>query len=139
MTTYAAFTAAVSGASITGVTRQYTYAPDALSTADLPASWIRLPGGGTNLGTLASQCSNTGATRAVELVVCLEPVNQDTTSANHAAAITMMDNVETALDALGAHGAALGNVILEYTLAGQGVIVGGVPFWSVVAAVRMTE
>lgn len=139
MTTYAAFTSAVSGVTISGVTRKYTYAPDSLSTADLPASWIRLPGGGTNLGTLASQCSGTGATRFVDLVVCLEPTGQEQTSANMSATITMMDSVETALDGLGAYGAALSSVILEYSLAGQGVIVGGVPYWAVVATVRMTE
>ena len=133
MTTYAAFTTAVSGVSISGVTRQYTYAPDALNTADLPASFIRLPSGGTNLGTLASACSATGNVRNVDLVVCIEPTNQEQTSQNMSDTITMMDSVETALDTL------YDNLIMEYTITGQGVIVAGVSYWAVVASVRMSE
>jgi len=133
MTTYAAFTAAISGLTISNVTRAYTYAPDSLGTADLPASFIRLPQGRTNLPTLASQCDNTGAVRTCELVVCLEPLNQETSEQNMSDTIAMMDAVETALDTLTVM------PLIEYTLRGDGVAVGGSVYWAVVAQVQGTE
>jgi len=96
-TTYATFTSAIAALTVTGVTRKFTYPPASVETADLPCSYPALPrsiedgwtftGGG---GWPAMFC---------DLVILLEPVGQNTQSANYAALIAMVDNLLTALRA----------------------------------------
>ena len=133
MTTYTSFISTVSGVSITGVTRKFDHEPLSVHTSDLPASFVRLPGGGTNPETLTT-CSGDGKTRVVELVVILEPLGQERPSKNFSLTVTMMDNTETALDALGDF-----MPMVEYQLSAEGVPVGDAVHWGIVATITGIE
>lgn len=93
--TYTTFVNNVAGMTISGVTRAYTSPPQQLSTADLPASYPRLPIADNQSVTLTH--GRGLLTAAVEIVVVLEPYRQGTNVANFAACVTMIDAIETAL------------------------------------------
>ena len=93
--TYTGFVNNISGMSISGVTRQYTAPPQQLSTADLPASYPRLPIADNQSVTLTH--GRGLLTAAVEIVVVMEPYRQSTNVANFAACVTMIDSIETAI------------------------------------------
>lgn len=134
MTTYASLVSTVSGITITGVSRALAYIPEAGDTADLPLSFVRLPGGGTNPATLTT-CAGDGKARNIELVVLIEPVGQSTASANFAATVAMCDNVETALNTLGDF-----MPMVEYTIRAEGYSEGlETGFWAVIAAITGIE
>jgi hypothetical protein len=136
MTTYAAFTAAVAALSITGRKRAYSSPPMQITTADLPASYPRLPSGGLNTDSL-STCTNSGNRRVVDLVVVVEPLGQGTQPQNFAATIAIIDAVEAALRT-----ASDGGIItpwLEWAITTAPVIVGDTPYWAVTATVTGIE
>jgi ethanolamine ammonia-lyase large subunit len=93
--TYTGFVNNISGMTISGVTRRYTAPPATMNTADLPASYPRIPGGDNQSVTLTSVSGL--RLGVVELCIVLEPVRQATNSVNFAAALTMLDAIETAL------------------------------------------
>ena len=129
MTTLTAFDAALSGLSITGVTRAYTYQALTVQTPDLPASFTRLPGAG--IGYNQETCS--GNSLSLELVVALEPLGQGTQSTNHSAVLTMIDNVKTALDTL--YTASL----FTWSAAVAIENIGEVSHWVIVISCELTE
>ncbi len=96
MTTYTAFVTALSGLTVTGVTRKYAYPPEALSTADLPASWPQVPAGDFMPITFGTAPGLSSDLRC-DLIVAYEPVGQNTSSVNFAGTLTMMDNLSAAL------------------------------------------
>jgi len=96
MTTLTAFDTALSGLSITGVTRAYTYQALSVNTPDLPASFTRTPGAGIDYGL--ETCS--GNTLSLEHVIVMEPLGQEMQSVNHATALTMIDSLKTAMATL---------------------------------------
>jgi hypothetical protein len=93
--TYATFISNIAGMSISGVTRQYTAPPQQLSTADLPASYPRLPIADNQSVTLTHGRGLLQA--AVELVIVVEPYRQGTNVANFATCVALVDAVETSL------------------------------------------
>jgi hypothetical protein len=136
MTTYATFTAAVAALSIAGRKRAYTSPPMQITTADLPASYPRLPSGGLNPDSL-STCTSSGNRRVVDLVVVVEPMGQGTQPQNYAATLAIIDAVENALRT-----ASDGGTItpwLEWTLSIAPVVVGDTPYWAVTATVTGIE
>lgn len=133
MTTYAGFVAIVAGATITGVTTKLDYIPAAGYTGNLPLSFPRFPGGGINPETLTT-CTGDGKTMTMELVVVLEPLGQGNPEPNYEATIAMMDYVEAGLGALGDF-----MPIVEYQIRAEGITLGGVGHWGVVATVTGTE
>jgi hypothetical protein len=130
MTTYTAYIAALAGLTISGVERKYTSQPDNVDTADLPASFPRLPNGGTNEDTMTT-CQGDGKTRTAELIVVIEPTGQSTSAANFANTVTMCDSIETALDGLSIM------PIITYTIDASLAIVPG--YWAIVATVTGIE
>jgi hypothetical protein len=95
--TYTDFVGDIAGMTISGVTRQYTAPPQQLSTADLPASYPRLPIADNQSVTLTH---GRGLLQAVmELVVVVEPYRQGTNVVNFATCLTLVDAIETALAA----------------------------------------
>ena len=93
--TYTGFVNNIAGMSISGVTRQYTAPPQQLSTADLPASYPRLPIADNQSVTLTH--GRGLLTAAAEIVVVMEPYRQSTNVVNFAACVTMIDSIETAI------------------------------------------
>ena len=129
MATNAAWVSAFQALTVTGVTRHYDEPPAAVSTADLPAAYLRQPGG--DLPGLTISCKSSNKTRSIEYVLLVEPVGQGTQSQNFGALAALMDALETALDAL-----TVSNFI-EYDIeAGALVDVAGIQYWSIVANVR---
>ena len=133
MTTYAAFVSALHGITVTGVSRKFDHTPQAVQTADLPAQYLRLPGGGINSETLTT-CAGDGKTRTIELVIIGEPVGQGDVDTNFGAVVTLMDNLETALDALGDT-----MPMTTYAIRGEGMQVGDALHWGLVATITGTE
>lgn len=133
MTTIASFVSTVAGLTVTGVNRSYTYLPATLGAA-LPASFVDLPAAGRN-AEFASTCVGGGKTRTVQLVVCIEAINQDRAPQNYAATVTMMDNMETALDAL----RSTSPMIIDYEISAGARGVGDTTYWSAIATVTGTD
>jgi len=134
MTTFASFVSSMSGLEISGVQRSYTYAPESLGAADLPAQFVRLPEG--DLTYAPDNCQAIGKTRTIDLIVCLEPANLETASRNYDDTVAMMDYIETALDAWNA---AQGAVMFSYSISTSGtapVYVGSTPYWAVIASIN---
>ena len=116
---------------ISGVTRQYIYPPLQISTADLPASFVRPPR--TAHAQLAT-CDEVGDVFTVQLVIAIEPTGQNVQPSNYAALLTMLDNVNTALK-----GATFTNLLpASWTLAAQDsqpIILSNAAFWGVIATI----
>ena len=129
ITTYAAFTTALAGLTVTGVTRKFTEPPESSGTADLPASWPGLPRGDEHPITFTSEGG--WSTCVCDLVIAVEAVGQNTQSANYASTMTIIDALSTAL-----RGTTIGRTKLLWTIsANVQVIVAGTPYWAVVATV----
>lgn len=102
MTTYSAFVTALTGLTITGVTRRYTQPPASLNTADLPAQYPMLPSGDERPITMG-QGGMPGAgqeTQRIDLIIAYEPVAQNTNVNNFSGLLTLMDNARTAIKAM---------------------------------------
>jgi len=132
MTTYASFISTLAGVSVTGVTRSYDHEPIQVETADLPAKYVKLPGGGVNLET-ATTCVGDGKTRSADVVVALEPIGQSNREPNWESVVAMMDYLETALDTL------YTSSLFVYTIASGFVTLGEVSHWAVTATCELTE
>lgn len=95
--TYTDFVNNISGMSISGVTRQHTAPPATFNTADLPASYPRIPEGDNQVITLSG---GRGLRQAVvELVVVVEMVRQSSNAGNFSAALGLVDAMEAAFAA----------------------------------------
>lgn len=136
MTTYSAFVTAVSGLSVTGIKRQYDHVPNQVTTADLPASFVRLPSGGINYETL-STCSTSGNTRTCDLVVLVEAAGQGNPSPNYDATIAAIDNLESALRTAAEDATIM--PFLEFAITSGAVGVGGSNYWGITATVTGSE
>lgn len=136
MTTYATFVTAVTGLAIAGITRQYDYPPQQITTADLPASFPRLPGGTLNLDTLTT-CDTSGNARTMELIVLVQALGQDNNEPNYDDTITLIDAVDGALRT--AMDGATIMPILEWTLSSGQVPVGGSAYWGITAEITGIE
>lgn len=134
MTTFASFVTSISGLSITGVERTYTSTPESIGAADLPAQFVRLPDGEATYSP--ETCIETGKTRSIELVVCIEPVALEVADQNFDDTIAMMDYIETALDTWNA---AQNTMLFSYSISTSGnapVVVGDTAYWAVIASVN---
>ena len=129
ITTYSTFTTALAGLSVTGVERSYTHPPTALSTADLPAMWPGLPSGDEPM--LTYQTNGGWPEMTCDLIIAVEPVGQNTQSANYTDMLTSMDNLSTALRT-----ASIGRGPLTWNITGNvQVDVAGTTYWAVIATV----
>ena len=130
--TVAAFYTALNSLNVTGVTRRYAYEPNGISTADMPAQWVRLPGNGLGIDSAFASASNdTSKERSAELVIAVEAIGQETPGAATTALVAMADNLETALDGWDATRPGYVN----YTIAAGPVTVGQVAYWALIANV----
>lgn len=132
MATVASQYSALAATVITGVTRRFSYEPDSVATADLPAQYVRLPGMDAGRGSaFSSTCADSSKLRTYEVVVLVEAAGQDMTATAMAATVGMIDKMEAALDAvdLGYH--------RQYTIQATAVNKGGVPFWAVIGSIEI--
>ena len=129
ITSYTTFSAGLAALSVTGVTRQLTAPPASLETADLPTSWPGLPRGEEPAFTFQTPAG--WPTLICDLIIAIEPVGQNTQSANYTATVAIMDALSTAL-----RGLSLGRTMPTWIInANVQVIVGGANYWAVVATV----
>ena len=131
ITSYATFTTGLAALAVTGVTRKLDAPPASLGTADLPAMWPGLPRGEEPHMTF--QAGGGWPAMFCDLVIALEPVGQNTQSANYAATITMLDSLSTALR--GATTIGRGGLRWSITANVQ-VDVSGTPYWAVIATIE---
>lgn len=130
-TTYTSFIAALSGLTVTGVTRSYGEPPQQVNTADLPIMFTRLPAG--DEAPITGQSNGGWPTLRADLVVLVEPYHQNKSSLNYAKALTLMDAMSVALRASDlAEGPTRWSI--ETRLDG----VGDVPYWMIIANVQTT-
>lgn len=132
MTTLHDFYYTLSRMAVVGVGRGYEHPPDALTTADLPALWVELPDSDNGAESAwASACEATGKSRAARVVIAIEAAGQDTPRPSVLAVVTMMDRLETALD-------ALTYPLVNYVMAGGDLIqVSQTSYWGVTATVTI--
>ncbi len=130
MTTYAQFVSALAGLTVTGVKRKFTSTPTQLSTADLPATYPRIPN--ASEGGLTAEGQGGWPTLTCDLVIVVEPMGQSRPSANFAATVSLIDNLNTAL-----RGASLTKSKHSWTVRREGVNVDGgqTDYWALVATV----
>lgn len=125
---YTIFTNNLAGMTISGVTKRYTAPPSSLSTASLPASYPRFPGGNTPVITFTGVGGMVAAT--VELCVVMEPVRQGSNATNFTASIAMLDAIDTALRTNTTYG------IDRWTIQQEMVTEGDTSYWHIVARVE---
>lgn len=95
--TLAQFVAGLSALTVTGVKRTYTEPPALLNAADLPAMYPRVPEGGAEAGSFAY--SHRKRLLVCELVIAVQAVKLGSNAANMTLALSLMDNLHTALAA----------------------------------------
>ncbi len=125
------FVTALSGLTVSGVARAYTYPPLQISTADLPASFVRPPS--VDHAPL-STCDDISDEITCQLVVAIEPTGQSIQPTNYASMLTIADALNAALKT----GYTSLGALVTWTIAAQDrepVIIGGTPYWGVTATV----
>lgn len=131
-TTVTAFYAALNTLSVAGVRRRFTYEPNSINTADMPAQWVRLPGSGNGADSgFASACVDTSKERTAELVIAMEAAGQETVIANTTGILTLIDALETALDTW--DDALPGQ--MTYTIEAGQVTTAQTAYWALIATV----
>ena len=134
MTTLRTFVDNLEAVTITGVTRQYTQGPPAGApgTADLPASYVRLPK--SSEGPIVLSGQGGWPELSATLMILMEPVAQNLQGVNFDATVTMIDNVSTAFGAVAC--GTLGMAKPSWSCAQTIDSVAGIDFWAVIVDVR---
>lgn len=133
MTTVTAFYNAMSGLVVTGVKRRFSAPPRQVTTADLPAQWVNLPGAANNLdSTLAAACYDLAKSRTATLVIATEAAGQNNNPANTTALLTMMDALETALDAY-----RRTEGMVDYSITPAAIVLSDTNYWGVTCSVTL--
>ena len=132
-TTYRSFVDALEALSISGVNRQYTQGPPigAPGTADCPFQYVRYPGSEEESAIVFGEQGGYYELHA-ELVICIEPVGQNTAFENFDDTVDMMDAVQTTLQAMGCITDSKSAWSLRQTID----TVAGQEYWAVVAQIR---
>jgi hypothetical protein len=129
--TIRAFVETLAALQVTGVKRRYKYPPLQLSTADLPASFVRPPNSDYDPMSI---CDDTADNMTCRLVIATEPTGQSTQPANYDLMLTMADNLNAAIKANYTDIGAL----LTWTIAAQDaepILIGGSAYWGVTATI----
>jgi len=133
MTTITAFTTALAGLTITGVTRKYTEPPASVNTADFPISYpkrIEIVG-----EPLTFDYHGGWPTLRGDLIIIVNSTAQNTQEANYTLVQTLMDAADTTLRA--AVG-VIGKGPLTYSIRGGDTIVNlaGTDYWAIIISVE---
>lgn len=117
--------------SVTGVNRAFTYPPETLNTADLPASFVMPP---SSDYLPITTCSTEDDTITMRFVVAIQPFTQDAQSVNYTQLLTIADNLNAALKT---SRATIGARV-TWSISPQvelPIVVSGVNYWGVTATV----
>ena len=95
MSTYSGFLSGLAGLSVTGVTKRFSEPPAQLSSAQLPAQYVALPDGSTSVATFSGVSGLTECVAQIRIVI--EPLGQNTQSANWTKATTLIDAMQAAI------------------------------------------
>lgn len=130
--TNAAFLAAIQAMTVSGVSRHYDEPPASVDLSDGYAAFPLMPDSAR--GEQFSTCINNSRTRAITFVVLVEATGQATQAENYGKIAAVMDNLETALDAL-----TIANFI-EYDITTSGNYpLGGQEYWAVIATITARD
>lgn len=127
--TYAGFVADLADLVVTGVVRNYDHPPEQIETADLPALYVRLPAGENGTVTLTALGGLRTAT--CEMVIAVEPVQQNQNEPNFAATVALLDAVEDALTA-----SALTIGVDQWSMRMEVDYLGDTAYWLLIASVQ---
>lgn len=130
--TYTEYVTMLAGLTVAGVVKRYPTPPTQLNTAQLPASWPRLPGGETQIVTLTSGAGL--PTLACDLVIAVNAWGQGTQPVNYAAAVSIVDALNAALIDEADNG-----VIDGWALRLEVDQIGDAAYWVIVATVTGSE
>jgi hypothetical protein len=119
--------AALTGLTVTGVKRTYTYQPQQIGSADLPCLFPALPTGEGSLATFGSATDL--RVYRLNLVLVVEPVLQSTPQSKWTSVTTLLDAFATALE---------GGAVDSYTLRVEETLLGDTPYVAIVAEVEVT-
>lgn len=128
-TTYADYVADLAALTVTGVVRSYDHLPEQIETADLPALYVRLPAGENQTVTLTALGGLRQAT--CEIVIVVEPVQQNQNEPNFEACIGFLDALESALTTN-----ALTIGIDQWSMRVEVDYVGDTAYWLLIASVQ---
>lgn len=130
MTTNAAFIAAIQAMTVTGVTKHYDEPPASIGA--LPAAFPGMPGGGRP--ELIVSCVNNNKRRNIQYIIVVEATGQSRQKEKFGQLAALMDNLETALDAL-----SVGSFI-EYDLTTTGNFpIGEAEYWAIIADITVED
>lgn len=135
------FLGRLAAVTVSGVTRRYALTeggPMSLTTADLPAQWVTIPGiaawSGQETPLCAAQTEGQRTHRGI-VVVAINPLTQDLVGANWVATVQMVDAV---YDGLVAVYTTLGRGLpTVQVVATPDIEVAGVKYWGVLATVEV--
>ena len=131
--TAAAFITALSGLSITGVTRMYTYPPETVNNADMPSAYVRLPELSNERTTMGlSGDPETIDTVQAELVLLVRSINVSDNADNFSTEVSLIDNVNAALK----NAISASAPIDRWTIRQETATVGESGYWAIVATVE---
>ena len=126
-----AFVDTLAAVDVAGVKRRHGYPPLQISTADLPASFVRPP---SSTYEPLSTCTDTDNEMTCSLVVAIEPTGQNTQPTNYARMLDMAD----ALNAAQSTNRGSLCSIVTWSISAQDtepIIVGQTAYWGVTASV----
>lgn len=135
LTNNAAFLAAFQAMTVTGVTRHYDEPPASIDIATGPCAFPTMPSG--DRGEMITSCVDTSKTRNIGYVIIVEAGGQGTQAQNYGKLAALMDNLETALDALTGTPAKTFN-FLDYAITTTGNYpIGDSDYWAIVAQISV--
>ena len=132
LTNYANFLSAIQSMTVTGVDRHYDEPPASVDISAGECAFPTMPTG--DRGDLVFSCIDSGKSRSIGYVIIVDGTEQGTQAQNYAKLATLMDNLETALDAL-----TPGTFnFLDYTITTTGNYpVGNSEYWAIVAEITV--
>ena len=130
----ATFLTAIQARTVTGVERHYDEPPASVDISAGECAFPTMPDAGR--GEQVSTCIEQSKVRNIGYVIIVEAGGQGTQAQNYAKLAALMDNLETALDAL-----APGTVnFIEYEISTTGNYpVGKSDYWAIVATITTSS
>lgn len=130
LTNYANFLAAFQAMTVTGVDRHYDEPPASVDISAGECAFPLMPSG--DRGEHVFSCVHSAKSRSIGYVIIVEAAGQGTQAQNYAKLAALMDNLETALDAL-----TPGTFnFLDYTISTTGnYLVGDSAYWAIIAEI----
>lgn len=134
MTSNANFISAFQTMTVTGVTVHYDQPPASVDIASGPCAFPTMPN--AERGEMITSCVAMSKTRAIGYVIIVDAAGQGTQAQNYGKLAALMDNLETALDAL-----TPGTFnFLEYSTTTTGnYLIGDSAYWAIVASITVRE